>query len=96
MLYLSLLLACSNTEEPSGKDVVVKVQKHASPKVDDFKTKSFACCDTKESRVLVEHYLALTRAMAADDDVKTKRGRSAILCRIQARRVCLPMHKQKD
>lgn len=72
MLYLTLLLACNNNEEPSGKEVVVKVQKHASPKADDFQTKSFACCDTTEARALVDHYLKLTRAMAADDDVKTK------------------------
>ena len=72
MLYLTLLLACNDAEEPSGKEIVMKVQKHASPKADDFQTKSFACCDSKEARGLIDHYLALTRAMAADDDIKTK------------------------
>ena len=67
MLYLSLLLACSNTDAPSGKDVVMKVQRHASPKSDDFRTMSFECCDTKEARKLLDQYLFLTRAMAADD-----------------------------
>ena len=72
MLYLTLLLACNNTDEPNGKDIVVQVQKHPSPKADDFKTKSFECCDTKQARAFLDQYLSLTRAMAADDDAKTK------------------------
>ena len=72
MLYITLLLACNSTDEPSGKDIVVQVQKHASPKVDDFKTKSFECCDTKQARAFLDQYLGLTKAMAADDDAKTK------------------------
>lgn len=72
MLYFTLFLACNRADEPSGKDIVVQVQKHASPKVDDFKTKSFECCDTKQARAFLDQYLRLTKAMAADDDAKTK------------------------
>jgi hypothetical protein len=72
MLYFTLFFACNDAPEPSGKDVVLNVQKHASPKADDFQTKSFECCDTKEARDLLDQYLALTRAMAADNDAKTK------------------------
>ena len=79
MLYLTLLLACNTSDEPSGKDVVVRVQKHSSPKADDFQTKSFACCDTVKARVLIEHYLSLTRAMADDDDAKTKEAVSSLV-----------------
>ena len=71
MLYLALFLACNSTDEPSGKDIVVQVQKHAAPKADDFTAKSFECCDTKESRAFLDRYLDLTRAMASDDDAKT-------------------------
>ena len=73
MLYLTLLLACNSTDEPSGKDIVVQVQKHASPKVDDFQTKSFECCDTEQARAFLDHYLGLTKAMAADDDAKPRK-----------------------
>ena len=79
MLYLTLLLACNSTDEPSGKDIVVQVQKHASPKVDDFKTKSFECCDTEQARAFLDQYLGLTRAMAADDDAKTKEAVTSLV-----------------
>ena len=67
MLYFTLFMACNLADEPSGKNVVVQVQKHASPKVDDFKMKSFECCDTKQARDFLNQYLSLTQAMAADN-----------------------------
>ena len=74
MWYLAFTLACGqdSPNEPSGKDVVMTVQKHSSPKADDFATKSFDCCDSTEARGLLDQYLTLTKAMAADDDAKTK------------------------
>ena len=57
----------------------MKVQKHASPKADDFQTKSFECCDTKEARELLDQYLYLTRAMAGDDDAGTKEAVSKLI-----------------
>ena len=74
MMYILFLLACNSTDEPSGKEVVLKVQKHASPKADDYQNKSFQCCDTKEARELVDLYLKLTRAMASDDDTLTAKA----------------------
>ncbi len=74
MVSLILLLACSESEQPNGKDVVLNVQKHASPKDDDFATKSFECCDTESANAFIKHYLALTQAMAADNDEQTKRA----------------------
>ena len=79
MLYFTLFMACNLADEPSGKNVVVQVQKHASPKVDDFKTKSFECCDTKQARDFLNQYLSLTQAMAADDDVKTKEAVTSLV-----------------
>ena len=79
MLYFALFLACNRVDEPSGKDIVVQVQKHPSPKVDDFKTKSFECCDTKEARAFLDQYLSLTQAMAADDDTKTKEAVTSLV-----------------
>lgn len=75
LLMLSLI-ACS-AEEPkttSGKDVVITSTKLPEKKVDDFTTKSFTCCDTPEASDLLAKYLALTRAMAADSDEKTKKA----------------------
>ena len=72
MLYISLLLACGESKQPSEKNVVLNVQKHAQPVADDFSNKSFACCDTEQAHQFLTHYLTLTRSMAADDDTKTK------------------------
>ena len=71
MLWFVVLSACSNPP-PSSKDVVLTTQKHVAPKADDFKNKSFFCCDQPEANALIEQYLNLARAMAADDDDKTK------------------------
>ena len=67
MWYLAFTLACSqnSTNEPSGKDVVMTVQKHASPKADDFATKSFECCDSKEARGLLDQQNSRHRRRAA-------------------------------
>ena len=72
MLFLLALLACSNTEQPSGKDVVLTEQKHAVPAANDYETKSFTCCDSEIANQFLAKYLDLTRAMAADNDQKTK------------------------
>lgn len=73
-LVSSLLLACNSNSstETSGKDAVIHTTKHASPKVDDFANKSFLCCDTPAATTLLQRYLDLTSAMAADSDAKTK------------------------
>lgn len=73
MLYLLFMLACSG-EQPAenSKNVVLKTDKHAAATPTDFEDKSFKCCDTPEATELLDKYLALTKAMAADDDTKTK------------------------
>ena len=72
MWYISLLLACGESTQPSEKNVVLNVQKHAKPAAEDFTNKSFACCDTEQSQQFLKQYLTLTQAMASDDDTKTK------------------------
>lgn len=79
MMLFSLFLACGGSPEPSGKDVVLNVQKHATPKADDFSKKSFPCCDTPTAQAFLDHYLALTQAMAADSDAKTKAAVDALV-----------------
>lgn len=73
MIPLFLILACSN-EPPAEnpKNVVLKTDKHAAAKPTDFEEKSFKCCNTPEATELLNKYLELTKAMAADDDEKTK------------------------
>ena len=71
MFWSLLIIACSDPPQ-NGKDVVLTTQKHSSPSDDDFENKSFHCCDQPEATELIEHYLALTKAMAADNDSQTK------------------------
>lgn len=73
IFLFSLILACSGEEtpNPSGKDVVITSSKKTG---DEFSNKSFTCCDSKDASSLLDKYLALTRAMAADDDKKTKKA----------------------
>jgi hypothetical protein len=73
MLSLLFMLACSGeTPAENPKNVVLKTDKHTAAKPTDFDDKSFKCCDTPEATELLSKYLALTKAMAADDDAKTK------------------------
>lgn len=73
---LLLMIACSGetteNSSASNKNVILTTDKHAAAKPNDFTEKSFKCCDTPEASELLNKYLALTTAMAADDDAKTK------------------------
>jgi Cu(I)/Ag(I) efflux system membrane fusion protein len=74
--FILSLIACSADEPKTalGKNVIITSTKVPEKKMDDYSTKSFTCCDTKESSDLLAKYLELTRAMAADSDQKTKKA----------------------
>lgn len=81
LLLLSSFIACSDGDtaaKPARKDVVLTSNKHPEANADDFSQKSFICCDTQEASALLERYLAVTKAMAADDDGKTKTAVAAL------------------
>ena len=63
-------LACDQSQNENnsenGKNVVITAPKHAAPKADDFKTKSFYCCKDSKVNTLLTAYLDFTRALAAD------------------------------
>ena len=67
--FLIFSLGCNQPK--SEKDIVITTNKHAAPKADDFKTKSFNCCADPKVNTLLDAYLDFTRALAAD---KTQEG----------------------
>ena len=78
-----LFLGCGSdttnqtTPAENPKNMVLTSPKHAQANPDDFSKKSFTCCDSPFGNQLLEKYLALTQAMAADDDAKTKSAAAA-------------------
>ena len=72
MFSLLLMIACggetTENSSASNKNVILTTDKHAAAKPNDFTEKSFKCCDRTEASELLNKYLALTTAMAADDD----------------------------
>ena len=78
-----LVSACQTEPEPIKKDVVITSTKHVATKKGDFESMSFQCCDTNEASMLLQGYLALTKALAADDDQKTAAAVDALTQHIQ-------------
>jgi len=75
-----LPIACQTEQPtPAQKDIILTSPKHAAAKEGDFDKMSFYCCDTKESTDLLNGYLNLTQAMAADDDTKTTQAVKALI-----------------
>ena len=68
MIFSLMFSFACNTEptEPNAKDQVIKVNKHAAAKSDDFVQKSFHCCTDEKLTTLVDSYLVFTKSLAAD------------------------------
>lgn len=75
LLWMVFTIACESEEpvsQENPKNIVINTPKHAKPAPEDFQKKSFMCCDSEFGNQILAQYLAITQAMAADDDGKTK------------------------